>query len=135
MSQYVPGVVDYIPEIQPYKPNLNFFQQVLQTKEAQYQAGYSKISSVYGSLLDSPMLRSENIEQRNKFFNDVSNQIQKISGTDLSLSQNVDAAYKVFQPLIDNKYILKDMAYTKRAYNEINKAENFSAFAQSRSFC
>lgn len=125
MSNYIQGVVDYIPQIQPYKPNLNFYQQVLDTKHAQYKEGYSKLSSLYGNLLDSPMLRTENIELRNKFFNDIGTEISKISGMDLSLSQNVDAAYKVFQPLIDNNYILKDMAYTKKAYKELEKAEDF----------
>jgi len=125
MSQYIPGVVDYVPQIQPYKPNLNFYQQVLETKNAQYQQGYDKLSSLYGNLLESPMLRDENIDLRNKFFNDIGAQISKISGLDLSLSQNVDAASKIFQPLTDNKYILKDMAYTKRAYNELQRGENF----------
>jgi len=125
MSQYIPGVVDYVPQIQPYKPNLNFYQQVLETKNAQYKQGYDKLSSLYGNLLESPMLRDENIDVRNKFFNDIGAQISKISGLDLSLSQNVDAASKIFQPLIDNKYILKDMAYTKRAYKELQRAEDF----------
>ena len=125
MSQYIQGIVDYIPQIQPFKPNLNFFQQVLETKEAQYKAGYDRLSSLYGNLLQSPMLRTENIELRNKFFNDISAEISKISSMDLSLNQNVDAASKIFQPLIDNDYIMKDMAYTKQAYSELQKAESF----------
>jgi hypothetical protein len=125
MSQYIPGIVDYVPQIQPYKPDLNFYQQVLETKNAQYKEGYQQISNLYGNLLESPMLRSENIDLRNKFFNQISSEISKISGLDLSLSQNINAAQKVFQPLVDNKYILKDMAYTKRAYGELNKADRF----------
>lgn len=125
MSQYIPGIVDYVPQVQPYKPNLNFYQQVLETKNAQYKEGYQQISSLYGNLLESPMLRTENIELRNKFFNQISAEISKISSLDLSLPQNIEAAQKVFQPLVDNKYILKDMSYTKRAYAELNKADNF----------
>lgn len=125
MSQYIQGIVDYIPQVQPYKPNLNFYQQVLETKNAQYKQGYDQISNLYGTLLESPMLRSENIDLRNKFFNQISAEISKISGLDLSLSQNINAAQQVFQPLVDNKYILKDMSYTKRAYAELNKADNF----------
>lgn len=125
MSQYIQGVVDYLPMIQPFKPDLNFFQKVLETKEAQYKAGYDKLSSLYGTLLDSPMLRTENIELRNKFFNQISSDINKISGLDLSLNQNVEAAQKVFQPILDNDYIIKDMTYTKNAYNELQRAEDF----------
>lgn len=124
MSQYIQGVVDYIPMIQPFQPDFNLFQNVLQTKDAQYKAGYDKLSSLYGTLLNSPMSREDNVELRNKFFNDISAQIQKISSLDLSKSQNVEAAYKVFQPLIDNDYILKDMSYTKTAYNQMQYGES-----------
>lgn len=124
MSQYIQGVVDYIPMIQPFQPDFNLFTKVLETKDAQYKAGYDKLSSLYGTLLNSPMSREDNIELRNKFFNDISSQIQKISSLDLSKSQNVEAAYKVFQPLIDNDYILKDMSYTKTAYDEMQRGES-----------
>lgn len=123
MSQYIQGVVDYIPMIQPFQPDFNLFTKVLETKEAGYKAGYDKLSSLYGTLLNSPMSRQDNIELRNRFFKDISSQIQKISSLDLSKSQNVEAAYKVFQPLIDDNYILKDMSYTKNAYNAIETGE------------
>ena len=125
MSQYVPGVIDYVPDIQPYKPDLNFFQQVLQTKQAQYDVGYKKLSSLYGTLLNSPMLKHENIELRNKFFNDISGNIRKISGMDLSIEQNVNSARKVFQPLIENDYIMKDMAFTKKYQQALDRHEYF----------
>jgi hypothetical protein len=125
MSQYVPGVIDYVPDIQPYKPDLNFFQQVLQTKQAQYDVGYKKLSSLYGTLLNSPMLKNENIELRNKFFNDISANITKISAMDLSIEQNVNSARKVFQPLIDNDYIMKDMAFTKKYQQALDRHEYF----------
>ena len=69
MSQYIQGVVDYVPMIQPFQPDLNFFQNVLQLKESQYKAGYDKLSSLYGTLLNSPISREDNIELRNTFFN------------------------------------------------------------------
>lgn len=125
MSQYVPGAIDYIPVIQPYKPNLNFFQQVLQTKQSQYNAGYDKISGLYGTMLESPMLKTENLEARNKFFNDIAGQIQKISSLDLSRRENIDAASMVFQPLIDNDFIMKDMAFTKKYQQALDRHEYF----------
>jgi hypothetical protein len=113
MATYLPGVTDYIPQIQPFKPDYNFYSNILQTKEAQYQAGYEKLSNIYGTLLNSEMLRSNNIERRANFFNKIDNDIKKIAGLDLSKAQNIDAAKRVFQPLIDDKYIQKDMAFTK----------------------
>lgn len=125
MSTYLQGVTDYIPEIQPFQPNLNFYKGVLDTKQAQYQAGYDRISKIYGQLLNSPLTRDINIERREDFFNNINNEIQKLSGVDLSLRQNQDAAYQVFQPLINDQNILKDMAWTKVLRDEYQKSESF----------
>lgn len=113
MATYIQGITDYIPRIQPFKPDFNYYSNILQTKEAQYQAGYEKLSNIYGTLLNSEMLRSNNIERRNEFFTNIDNDIKKISGLDLSKEQNVTAAQKIFQPLINDKYIQKDIAFTK----------------------
>lgn len=125
MATYLQGVTDYIPEIQPFQPNLNFYKGVLDTKQAQYQAGYDRISKIYGQLLNSPLTRDINIERREDFFNNINNEIQKLSGVDLSLRQNQDAAYQVFQPLINDQNILKDMAWTKVLRDEYQKSESF----------
>lgn len=125
MATYLQGVTDYIPQIQPFKPDLNFYQGVLETKQAQYKAGYDKLSSLYGTLLNSELTRSDNTERRDKFFTQIQTDIQRVSSMDLSRSENVDAARKVFQPLVDDKFILKDMSFTKAYRNEQNKAEYF----------
>jgi len=125
MATYLQGVTDYIPQYQPFQPDFNFYQGVLQTKESQYQAGYDRLSSVYGTLLNSPMLREGNIERREKFFNQINNDIERMAQMDLSKETNIDAAYKVFQPMIDDDYIMKDMAWTKTYQRELSKAEGF----------
>jgi len=120
MATYLQGVTDYIPQIQPFKPDLNFYQGVLETKQAQYKAGYDKLSSLYGTLLNSELTRSDNTERRDKFFTQIQTDIQKVSSMDLSRSENVDAARKVFQPLVDDKFILKGLSLTKPYRNEQN---------------
>ena len=75
MSKYIPGAVDYIAQVQPYQPDFNFFNQVLETRQSQYKAGYDKLSNLYGTLLESPLLRTENIELRNKFFNQIGTEV------------------------------------------------------------
>jgi len=125
MASYIPGITDYIPHIQPFQPDLNFYQAGLERKEAQYNQGYNKISGIYGSLLNSPMLGSVDNETRDKFFKDIESSIQKVSTLDLSQEQNTDAAYQVFQPLIDDKNIMKNMAWTKKYQNQLTRAEGF----------
>jgi hypothetical protein len=123
MATYIQGITDYIPRLQPFQPDFNFYTNALQTKEAQYKAGYEKLSNIYGTLLNSEMLRSDNIERRDQFFTQIDNEIKKIAGLDLSKEQNVSAAQKVFQPIIDDKYIQKDISYTKNWRNQQSRAE------------
>ena len=122
MATYLQGVTDYIPQIQPFKPDLNFYNHVLQTKQAQYQQGYDRISGIYGSLLNSPIINKMTDERRNQYFKDAQNQIQKLSEVDLSLKDNVTTAMGVFQPLIDDKYVGSGITKTKRFQGESNKA-------------
>lgn len=123
MATYIQGVTDYIPRLQPFRPDFNFYSNILQTKEAQYQAGYEKLSNIYGTLLNSEMLRDNNINRRTEFFNKIDNDIKKIAGLDLSKQQNVNAAKQVFQPLIDDKYIQKDIVFTKNWRGQQSRAE------------
>jgi hypothetical protein len=125
MATYLQGVTDYIPQIQPFKPDLNFYQGVLETKQAQYKAGYDQLSNLYGTMLNSELSRTDNTERRDQFFNKIQTDIQKISGLDLSRNENVEAAQKVFQPILDDKYILKDMSFTKSYRREQGKADYF----------
>ena len=123
MATYIQGITDYIPKIQPFKPDFNFYQAALQTKQQQYNAGYSKVSALYGELLNSELLREPNKERRTQFFQDIDNEIHRLSGVDLSLPENIDQASKVFQPLIDNEYFRRDLSYTKQYFAGKSKGQ------------
>lgn len=125
MATYLQGITDYIPQVQPFRPDLNFYEGVLNKKQAQYEAGYAKLSNLYGTLLNSELSRTDNSERRDKFFTDIENQIKKVSSLDLSKTENVKTAQKVFQPILDDKYILKDIAFTRSYRAEMNKAQYF----------
>ena len=113
MTAFLQGISQFVPEIQPYQPDLNFFGNMLATKQYQYDQGYNRINSIYSGLLNSPVLRQESSERRDQFFRDIEQKIQKISTMDLSLEQNVNAAAKIFQPLIEDKDINYDMGMTR----------------------
>lgn len=123
MAQYIPYNPVYIPEIQPYKPDFNFLGNIAQTKQSRYDASYKKIGEMYGNLLNSPMTRSENIEKRDAFFKSIDQDIKKMSGMDLSLQQNQDAAMQVFKGLYEDPDIVKDMAFTKNAYGQLDRGK------------
>jgi hypothetical protein len=124
MATYLQGVTDYIPEIQPFQPDLNLLQTVVQTKQAQYKAGFDKISNVYGKLLNSELSREDNINNRDQYFTQIKNDIDRISSMDLSKVENVDTAFNVFKPLLEDKYLQRDMVFTKN-YNTQTGISNY----------
>jgi len=125
MATYIQGQVDYISQIQPTEPNLAFDAQILQTKQAKYDANHKKVSDLYGSLLNSAMTRSDNVQARDEFFKIINDDIRRMGGLDFSLDQNVQAAASVFQSIYTNDGIVKDMVWTKNYNNEVNRMEGF----------
>lgn len=119
------GQGDYIPQLQPFSPNLNYYASVLSTKQNQYDQGLAKLNSIYGTALNSPLLGQDNIERRNKYFETIETDIKKAAGTDLSIDQNVQNASQIFQPILNDKDILNDMIYTKGVHNAVKTGERY----------
>ena len=126
MATYIQGVTDYIPKIQPFTPDFNFYATALQTMQSKYDTNYKQLSQYYGRLLRSNMLRDDNIERRKQFETAIMTDIKKISGLDLSLQQNVDAAMQILDPLVNDKYIINDIVKTRQWNDARNTGENLS---------
>lgn len=124
MSTYLQGITPYIPQIQTYQPNYNMFERALQMKQSRYDANKQKLSNLYGSLLNSPMMRDKNIKERDQFFKMIDQDIKKLSGMDLSLEQNAYAGAQLFGQLTDNKLIAKDMAWTRNWQNQMSRGQS-----------
>ena len=124
MSTYLQGIPDYLPQIQATTPNLQLGMQALNMRQSAYNANKKQLSNLYGSLLNSPMIREKNIEDRDQFFKLVNQDIKKLSGMDLSLDQNSVAGSQLFNQLTDNKDIVKDMSWTKNLQSEQRRFEN-----------
>jgi hypothetical protein len=135
MASYIPQVTDYIPEYQPFQPDYNFLNNILQRKQTQYDSNYKALSQTYGTLLNSPMLRKDNIEKRNEYFKLIDQDIKRISGLDLSLQQNVDAANAVFDSFNKNKDLVKDITYTKQYYKALEDAESYKVLCADPTKC
>lgn len=127
MSTYLQNGTDYIPNLQPFQPDYNFLGNMLQKRQGAYDSNYKQLNQQYSTLLNSPMLRDDNNKTRDAFFNTINQDIKKISGTDLSLQQNVDAASKVFDSFYQNKPMVYDMVQTKRHQAGISKHEALKA--------
>lgn len=137
MATYLQGVTDYIPDYQPFQPNLNFYANLLQAKQTQYDTNYKAINNLYAQLYNADLTREDNIEKKDNLLKQIDFNLKRVSGLDLSLQQNVDQATQVFRPFYEDKYLMKDMAWTKNFNNTYNSAvglKNSSDEKQSKKY-
>ena len=100
MATYLQGVTDYIPDYQPFQPDFNFYANVLQTKQNQYDKNYNAINNVYSDIINAPLTHNLNKEKKDKLLKQIDNNLKKVSSLDLSLEQNVNQATQVFRPFL-----------------------------------
>jgi hypothetical protein len=113
MATYLQGVTDYIPEFQPFQPDLSFYANVLQTKQTQYDSNWKAINNVYGQYFYADLTRENNIKKKDELMKQIDFNLKRVSGLDLSLDQNVQQATQVFKPFYNDEFLMKDMAWTK----------------------
>jgi hypothetical protein len=129
MATYLQGVEDYIPQFQPFDPDLNFYANVLQTKQTQYDSNWKAINKVYGQYFYSDLTKDNNIAKKDELIKAIDFNLKRVSGLDLSLEQNVEQALQVFKPFYEDKFLMKDMAFTK---NYMNKRSNAMGLKSSK---
>ena len=125
MATYLQGVTDFIPQFQPFQPDFNFYGNVLQTKQTQYDNNWKALNNMYSKYYYSELTRDKNVAARDSFIKDAQFNLKRISQLDLSLEQNVKQATQVFRPFYENQDLMKDMAWTKNKNSEIAGAESF----------
>lgn len=125
MATYLQGVTDYIPQFQPFQPDLNFYGNVMQTKQTQYDSNWKALNKMYGQYYYADLTRDDNTEKRDTYLKNIEFQLKRVSQLDLSLEQNAEQATQVFKPFYEDKGLMKDMAWTKNKNNQLNRAEIF----------
>ena len=123
MATFIQGLTDYIPKAEPYKPNFDFLNNVLATKQARYNSAIDQLSGVYGSIINADLSRDENIESRRNFLNNAEKNIQQITVMDLSDPKNVALAQQVFEPFVQDKKMQYDVMFTKAVKKGLSEAE------------
>lgn len=125
MATYLQGVTDAVTTLNPPDPGLQFNMQLLQMRQSKYDQAHSKLSKMYGTILNSGLTRDDNIAARDEFFKLVQGDLQKIAGMDLSLDSNVSKAQGVFKQFYTNNYLVKDMVWTKNYQSQQKRADAF----------
>ena len=118
MATYLQGVTSFIPQFQPFQPDLNFYANALQTKQNQYDSNYKALNNVYGQYFYADLTHGDNIEKKDDLLKAIDFNLKRVSGLDLSLEQNVEQAKQVFKPFYEDKHLMKDMAWTKNTNSQ-----------------
>jgi len=113
MATYIQGLTDYIPKAEPYKPDFDFLNTVLSTRQNRYDSALNQLSGAYGSIIYADLTRDDNKIARDNFLKNSEKTIQQITSLDLSNPANVQAAQQVFQPFVDDKKMQYDVMLTK----------------------
>jgi hypothetical protein len=126
MATYIQGVTDYIPDFQPFQPDFNFYNNVLQAKQNQYDKNYKQLNNLYGQLYYQDVTRDDSNKMKTDYLKNLDYELKRVTGLDLSLEQNVEQAKQLFRPIYENKNLMKDMALTKNYQNERSRALSLS---------
>ena len=125
MATYVPGSQIYARETQPFTPDYKFLSNVLDVRQDRYDTNYKQLSDLYGRVVYADLSRQDTTEMRDQYANQLAPKIQQISGMDLSLRQNVDAAQGLFKPFYEDDLIVKDLVYTKQFKKNVQLAQAY----------
>lgn len=125
MATYLQGVTDYIPQFQPFQPDLNFFGNVMQTKQTQYDTNWKAMNKMYGQYYHADLTRDDNVQKKDQYLNQIAFNLKRVSQLDLSLEQNVNQATQIFKPFYEDKGLMKDMAWTKNFNNQYGMAQSY----------
>jgi len=125
MATYLQGVTDYIPQFQPFQPDLNFYGNVLQTKQTQYDTNWKALNKMYGQYYHADLTRDENVDKKENYLKNIEFNLKRVSQLDLSLEQNVNQATQIFKPFYEDKGLMKDMAWTKNFNSQYGMAQSY----------
>ena len=122
MATYVPGAETYLPDIKPFTPDYKFLSAVLDVRTDKYNTNWKATNDLYNKVVYADLSRTDTKEQRDQYINQLAPSLEKISGMDLSLAQNVDTAKSVFAPFFEDDLIVSDIMHTTNYRKEMDYA-------------
>ena len=122
MATYVPGAETYLPDIKPFTPDYKFLSAVLDTRTDKYNTNWKATNDLYNKVVYADLSRTDTKDQRDQYINQIAPSLEKISGMDLSMMQNADAAKSVFAPFFEDDLIVSDIMHTSNYRKEMDYA-------------
>jgi hypothetical protein len=124
MATYLPNITDVLPESAGYAPNFSFLDTMLRRRQSMYDQGFAQVSSNY-NFINRNVTNPYSLDVRDKFLSQAKKNLKDISAMDLSQQQNVEAARRVFEPFVQNREVLMDMAFTAHMDQQEAIAESY----------
>lgn len=120
---------DYTPftSLKPYELPVNEIFKSLVANTQYWQQGAMRVKSAYDNALGLDLSLEENKERSKEYFKKVDEQMKKLSGSDLANVDVQNQALKLFNPLLEDKYILQDHQNTslyKKALSDYQSDPN-----------
>ena len=125
MATFLPNVTDVFAGPSQYTPDFNRIERQLKLRQNMYDQGAKQVKTLYDSIFNSALMRDGNIERRDSYLKTISESMNRLTATDLSLPQNVNTAEQLFTPLTTDADLVKDISFTKGYQNESQRAESF----------
>lgn len=120
MATYIKGEKNFYPDIKPFTPDYKFLSATLDARQAKYNAGWKAQNDLYNKVVYSPLTNPNSLEYQRQYAEKLGPSLEKISGMDLSLEQNVQTAKSAFAPFFEDDEVVYDMVWTG-AYNDAIK--------------
>ena len=126
MAKYPQGVSNFIPQYQPYQVDFNYVNNVLATKQDQYDRNWKAINKVYGQLYYADLTHPDSLQKKEQLEKQIDFNLKRVAGLDLSLEQNATQALQIFKPFYEDNKLMYDMAFTKNAKMQKLTGESYS---------
>lgn len=123
MATFLPNVTDVFAGPSQYTPDFNRIERMLKLRQNMYDQGARQVKTLYDSIFNSALMRDGNIERRDSYLKTISESMNRLSATDLSLPQNVNTATELFTPLTTDVDLIKDISFTKNYQTESQRAD------------
>lgn len=125
MATFIPGLSRTFGPSPELRLNIDRVERMLRLRESMYQEGVKRTRNLYQSAFNSSMMRDGNIKRRDDYLKIINDGLKTASAMDLSLPQNQNYANGLFQPVLEDADIIKDISFTKDYATKRGKLESY----------
>ena len=125
MATFIQGLTDINPSLEYFTPDKEFMIDYLSVKQGQFNQAKAEFNDIYSTLKSIDLTVDENRLRRDEFIKQAENEVKKLASVDISLPQNLAAAKRIFEPLVQDQAILADMTFSTKISGIAQSANNF----------